>query len=63
MKPYFSMRYNKLDEQQKDIVEAGVELFRHFRYENSKSESEKVSFANMLELCLCKTSKICSLKI
>ncbi|WP_336761589.1 hypothetical protein [Paenibacillus sp. USHLN196] len=41
MKPYFSMRYNELDTQQKDIVQAGVELFRHYRYENSTNESEK----------------------
>jgi hypothetical protein len=41
MKNYFSARLNKFTEQEKDIVQAGVELYRHYRYENSANEKVK----------------------
>lgn len=40
-KNHFSARFSALPEQEKDIVTAGVELYRHYRYENASDEKTK----------------------
>ncbi|MGM1044875.1 MAG: hypothetical protein ACQEXX_01875 [Bacillota bacterium] len=41
MKQYFSNRLNQFNDQEKDIVQAGVELYRHYRYETASNDSER----------------------
>lgn len=41
IKPYFSARFSNFSQQEKDIVQAGVELYRHFRYESATIDITK----------------------